>query len=280
MRLGGPIFANCPDPETWAQAVRQAGYRAAYCPLVPSADDNTVRTYAAAAAAADIVIGEVGAWSNPLSPDPATRKEALGKCIAGLALAERIGARCCVNIAGSRGTKWDGPCPLDLAPDTFDLIVEMVRTIIDAVQPRRSFYTLETMPWMLPDSAASYLRLLKAIDRQAFAVHLDPVNLVNCPALAFDTAALLRECFATLGPHIRSCHAKDIRLDTKLTVHLDEVRPGLGTLDYAVYLRELSRLDPDVPLLLEHLPNQAEFTLAADHIRALAAREGLRLDRP
>jgi sugar phosphate isomerase/epimerase len=277
MRLGGPIFANCPDPETWAQAVRQAGYRAAYCPLVPSADDNTVRTYAAAAAAADIVIGEVGAWSNPLSPDDSTRQAALETCVNGLALAERIGARCCVNIAGSRGPKWDGPCPLDLHPDTFDLIVETMRGIIDAVRPRRTFYTLETMPWMLPDSAASYLRLLKAIDRQACAVHLDPVNLVNCPALAFDTAALLHACFAALGPHIRSCHAKDIRLDTKLTVHLDEVRPGLGSLDYAVYLRELSHLDPDVTLLIEHLPNEAEFTLAAEHIRAVAAQEGLQL---
>ena len=277
MRLGGPIFEKCPGPETWAQAVRRAGYRAAYCPLAPAADDDTVQAYARAAAAADIVIGEVGAWSNPLSPDETTRHAAREKCIASLALAERIGARCCVNIAGSRGSKWDGPCPLDLAPDAFDLIVEMVRTTIDAVKPRRTFYTLETMPWMLPDSAAAYLNLLKAIDRKAFAVHLDPVNLVNSPALAFNTAGLLRDCFATLGPHIRSCHAKDIRLDTKLTVHLDEVRPGLGALDYAVYLRELSRLEPDVTLLIEHLPDEAEFTLAADHIRSVAEKEGIRL---
>jgi sugar phosphate isomerase/epimerase len=277
MRLGGPIFETCPDPETWARAVRRAGYRAAYCPLTPSAGDDDVQAYARAAAAAGIVIGEVGAWSNPLSPDEVTRRTAREACIAGLALAERIGARCCVNIAGSRGPKWDGPCPLDLAPETFDLVVEMVRTIIDAVQPRRTFYTLETMPWMLPDSASAYLRLLKAVDRQAFAVHLDPVNLVNSPALAFDTAALLRECFAALGPHIRSCHAKDIRLDTKLTVHLDEVRPGLGSLDYGTYLRELSRLEPDVTLLIEHLPSAAEYTLATDHIRAVAAHEGLHL---
>jgi sugar phosphate isomerase/epimerase len=277
MRLGGPIFEPCPDPGTWAQAVRRAGYRAAYCPLAPTAADDTVRAYARAAAAADIVIGEVGAWSNPLSPDAPTRQAALDTCIAGLALAERIGARCCVNIAGSRGTKWDGPCPLDLAPDSFDLIVEMVRAIIDAVKPSRTFYTLETMPWMLPDSAAAYLRLLRAVDRQAFAVHLDPVNLVNAPALAFDTARLLRDCFVSLGPYIRSCHAKDILLGSELTVHLDEVRPGLGSLDYAVYLHELSRLEPDVTLLIEHLPSAAEFTAAADHIRAVAAKEGIPL---
>jgi len=277
MRLGGPVFAKSADPEGWVRAVVAAGYRAAYCPVPPTADDGTVQSYARAAAAADIVIGEVGAWSNPLSPDDTTRRKAEQHCIDCLALAERIGARCCVNIAGSLGSKWDGPCPQDLAPETFDRVVAMVRTIIDGVRPTRTFYTLETMPWMLPDSADAYLTLLKAVDRRAFAVHLDPVNLVNCPTRAFDTAGLLRECFAKLGPRIRSCHAKDIRLDTRLTVHLDEVRPGLGCLDYGVFLQELSRLDPDVPLLLEHLPNEAEFTLAAAHIRSVARREGLPL---
>ncbi len=276
MRLGGPVFAPCPDPESWVLAVRAEGYRAAYCPLGPEADDATVQAYARAAASADIVIGEVGAWSNPLSPDGAARRAAREKCIQSLALAERIGARCCVNIAGSLGPKWDGPCPQDLDPATFDLIVESVREIIDAVRPRRTFYTLETMPWMLPDSADAYLRLLEAVDRPAFAVHLDPVNLVNCPARAFDTAGLLRDCFAKLGPRIRSCHAKDIRLDTRLTVHLDEVRPGLGCLDYAVYLRELDRLEPDVTLMVEHLPDAGEYREAVRHIRAVAQNEGVR----
>jgi len=275
MRLGGPIFTPYADPEGWVQAVLAEGYRAAYCPVGPEADDATVQAYARAAAKANIIIGEVGAWSNPLSLDDATRRAAREKCVQGLALAERIGARCCVNIAGSLGSKWDGPCPADLAPETFDLVVEVVRDIVDAVKPRRTFYTLETMPWMVPDSVDSYVRFLKAVDRTGFAVHLDPVNLVNCPARAFDTGALLRECFARLGPQIRSCHAKDIRLDTRLTVHLDEVRPGLGCLDYACYLRELSRLDPNVPLLVEHLPDAGEYRQAASHIRAVAAQEGI-----
>ena len=49
-----------------------------------------------------------------------------------------------------------------------------VREIIDAVRPTRAFYTLEPMPWAYPDSVDSYLRLIAAIDRRAFGVHLDP----------------------------------------------------------------------------------------------------------
>ena len=84
MRLGGPIFAKTDTPESWAEAVATAGYKAAYCPVGPEADSDTVHAYAAAARKADIVIAEVGAWSNPLSPDPATSTAAMEKCKAAL----------------------------------------------------------------------------------------------------------------------------------------------------------------------------------------------------
>lgn len=277
MRLGGPIFTKTDNPEAWAAAVAAAGYRASYCPVDPDADDDTVHAYATAAQKADIVIAEVGAWSNPLSPDGAAAKAANEKCKASLALADRIGASCCVNIAGSRGKKWDGPDPADLTDKTFDMIVATVRDIIDSVNPTRSFYALETMPWMYPDSPDAYIRLIKAIDRSAFAVHLDPVNLVSSPQRYFATGCLIKECFSKLGAHVKSCHAKDILLREKLTVHLDEIRPGQGNLDYPVFLRGLTRLDADVPLMLEHLPNEDDYRAAAAHIRKVADQEGIAL---
>jgi sugar phosphate isomerase/epimerase len=151
----------------------------------------------------------------------------------------------------------------------------MVRQIVDEVKPTRTYYTLETMPWMYPDSVDSYLRLIEAVDRERFAVHLDPVNMVSSPQRFFDNAALIRECFTALGDRIRSCHAKDIALGTKLTVHLDEVRPGLGGLDYRTYLAELAKIDPDTPLMLEHLPNADEYAAAAAYVRAEADAAGV-----
>ena len=209
-----------------------------------------------------------------MGPNPESRAAALDKCKRSLHLANRIGARCCVNITGSRGEKWDGPHVLDLTDETFDMIVATTREIIDAVKPTRTFYTLEMMQWAYPDSADCYVRLLNAIDRERCAVHVDPVNIVNSPQRYFNTGALIRECFAKLGPRIRSCHAKDVTLRNMALVHLDEVRPGLGKLDYAVYLDELSRIDPDMPLMLEHLPNADEYALAAGHIRDVAAHRG------
>jgi sugar phosphate isomerase/epimerase len=129
------------------------------------------------------------------------------------------------------------------------------------------------MPWAYPDSADSYLRLIKAIDRRQFAVHFDPVNIVTSPQRYYNTGRLIREFFEKLGPLIRSCHAKDILLQPRFTTHLDEVRPGLGGLDYAEFLTQLSKF-PDTPLMLEHLKGAEEYRLAADHIRSVAKRVG------
>jgi sugar phosphate isomerase/epimerase len=276
LRLGGPTFGKFDGPDEWVQAIRELGYNAVYCPVGAREKDDVVKAYAQAAKKADIIIAEVGAWSNPISPDEKTRRQALAKCCSQLSLADRIGANCCVNISGSRGTRWDGPSTENLTKETFDMIVETTRAIIDDVKPTRTFFTLETMPWAYPDSPDSYFRLLKAIDRKQFAVHLDPVNLICSPQRYFNNGRLISECFRKLGPHIKSCHAKDILLSLKLTTHLDEVRPGLGGLDYAVFLRELSKL-PDIPLMLEHLPNAEEYRLAATHVRSVAKSIGLSL---
>jgi hypothetical protein len=99
--FSGPILQ--PDsPQTWVQMVHKLGYRAAFCPLKPGADEPAIAEYTQAARAAGIVIAEVGAWSNPLSPDEAERARALELCKESLWLAECIGANCCV-ITGSRG---------------------------------------------------------------------------------------------------------------------------------------------------------------------------------
>lgn len=277
LRLGGPVFGSPSAPDEWIAALKGKGYRAAYCPVTPGTDAATVATYRAAAEAADIVIAEVGAWSNPIAADETTRQTALAKCKASLALADEIGATCCVNVAGSRGAEWAGPHPDNLREATFALIVDTVREIIDAVKPTRSVYALETMPWIFPDSVESYVRVVDAIDRDAFGVHFDPVNLVNCPARYFATGALVRQFVAELGPRIRSVHLKDVVMHDAFIVHLNEVRPGTGTLAIDVVLRELARLGGEIPVMLEHLPDEASYDLAAAHVRQVALQEGLSL---
>ncbi|WP_027092229.1 sugar phosphate isomerase/epimerase family protein [Cohnella thermotolerans] len=276
MRLGGQVFVDQMNPDCWAEAMRQAGFRAAPCP-VGGDDVAEAEAYAKAARRHDILIAEVGAWSNPISRDEDVRRKAIAYCIRRLELAERLGAGCCVNIAGSRGEQWDGPDPDNFSDDTFELIVETTRAIIDAVKPERTVFALEMMPWIFPDSADSYLELIRAIDRPGFGVHFDPVNIVSSPRVYYRTGEMIRDFFKKLGPHIRNCHAKDIALRGKLTVHLDEVVPGQGILDYRTFLTELNKLHPDTALIIEHLSTNEEYRQAADYIRRTAAELNISL---
>jgi sugar phosphate isomerase/epimerase len=273
MRLGGPVFVDkaTMNPDSWVQALKSEGYRAAICPLDHESDDVTVAEYMNVAKNNDILIAEVGAWSNPISRDRETRRIAIEYCKQQLELADRIGARVCVNIAGSRADQWDGPHRDNFSDETFEMIVETTRDIIDAVKPTRTCFALETMPWVFPDTADSYLSLLEAIGRKSFGVHLDPVNMISSPRLYYQNGAMMKDFFTKLGPHIKSAHAKDILLSKKLTVRLDEVIPGQGELDYRVFLMELQKLDVDTPIIVEHLSHAEEYRKAASHIRNVAA---------
>jgi sugar phosphate isomerase/epimerase len=276
IRLGGPVNGKYNDPGEWIQLLKKAGYNAAICPVNPGADKELIKVYREEAVKNDIIIAEVGAWSNPLSKDAETARQAFTKCVDALALADQINARCCVNISGSRNPNdWDAPHADNLTPGTFDLIVETTRKIIDTVKPSRTFFTLEMMPWMYPDSADSCLKLIKAIQRKQFAVHLDPVNMVISPSVYYRNGDMIRDAFRKLGPHIRSVHAKDILIkeDTP-QIQFEEVRPGLGTLDYTTLLREISKYR-DVPLMIEHLNSAEEYEKAAEYIRLTGKKAGI-----
>lgn len=126
-------------------------------------------------------------------------------------------------------------------------------------------------------TADSYLRLIEAIDRKGFAAHLDPVNVICSPQLYYRNGEAIREWFDKLGTQIRSCHAKDIILGGKLTVHLDECRPGLGALDYETYLKSMSKLDDRTCMMLEHMTEEIDYIEATKYIKGLAKKLNIAL---
>lgn len=267
IRLGAPVRVEGDDPEELARAHREQGYRAGYCPAISLDDSDRVEATSRAFARRDVVIAEVGRWVNLLAPEPEERRQNVQIVTDGLALAEAVGARCCVDIAGSfNPDSWFGPHPENLSERFFDAAVENARAIIDAVRPKRTTFCYEMMAWSLPDSPDSALRLVKAVDRKAFSVHLDPCNLVNSPTRYYTSSDLIRECYAKLGPLVASVHAKDLTWDIEMAVHFREVRPGQGSIDYSVLLAEHAKHTPDAPLMLEHLPDQAEYDAARDHV--------------
>lgn len=279
MRFGGNIFEKWTTPDEWAQANVNAGYSGVYFPLDSNAKTGDIDAFVQAAKEHDLVICEIGIWNNLLDPDRKKREANFTRAVRQLELADYVGANCCVNIAGTYNADcWDGCHGDNFTQKAFDEIVEVSRKIIDAAKPGRTYYTLEPMPNMYPDTADSYLDLIKAVGRNRFGAHVDIVNIITSPHAYYDNTAVINEWFDKLAPYIRCCHAKDSIIRDKLTVHLDECRPGTGNIDYDTYLKRVDALeDRNVCLMLEHMTEAEDYRLAAEFIKEKAKKLGIKL---
>src|SRR4051812_25623519 len=282
VRLGGPIpgagRSDPPaDPVELARAARELGYRAMLCPQVDVKDTPRIRAIEAACKAEDVVIAEVGAFGfNMMARDAQERKTAIDTMCERLALADEVGALCAVNISGYRGPDAKTrPHPENLNAVGFDMTVENVRHILDTVKPKRTKFTVEAMPWIVPDGPDSYLELIKAVQRPAFAVHFDPVNIINSPRRHFENGRFLEECFAKIGRWIVSCHGKDTLITGDSITHINEGRPGPGILDWKPFLKGVADLPLSPPILLEHLRTQDEYLQARDYVFAQGREIGV-----
>lgn len=269
MRLGIAAAFPHTSPEEWAELHKNAGLDAVVFPLAWNAPVAMIDRYAAAARDFDLTIAEVGIWNNPMDPDPVKRTENRTRCLRQLELAEYIGASCCVNISGAAGEVWDGSYAENYSPRMYEEIVSFVQDLIDTVKPVRTHFALEPMPHMLPDSPESYAELLRDVDRPAFGVHLDIVNILVSPRVYYANRELVTRAFDLLGPHITSCHVKDAVLDHSLTVSIRETEVGQGGLDLAHYFRTADRQNPDMPMIIEHLPGLDSYRRAIDYVKGL-----------
>lgn len=270
MKLGVMTDFGCKSATEWANEQVKCGCEAVSFPINCEADDALVEEYLKAASESGLVIAEVGVWRNTLAADTKERNRNIEYAIRQLALAETVGANCCVNVAGTpHGPHWDGGYAGNFSKETRKEIVETVRTIIDEVNPKKTHFTLEPMPWMVPTGPDDYLRLIDEIERDGFGVHLDLVNMINCPERYFFADEFMDECIDKLGAKICSCHLKDIKLLEEYTFRLKECACGTGTLNIKRYLDRLTALKSDMPVIIEHLNNDDEYRRSLEYVRSL-----------
>lgn len=275
MRIGGDIKKPYQNPEEWIKLVKEYQYSAVITPIGHDAPKELIHDYMETARQNDVVIGEVGIWRNPMSTNLSEAKANIEYSKNRLALAQELGANCCVNIVGARGDLWDGFYEDNYSEDVYAMIIDITREIIDSVKPTRTFFTLEPMPWMVPDSPDSYLKLIKDIDRKSFAVHLDYTNMINCPERFLKRDAFIEECFTKLGPYIKSIHVKDVIMEKVLPCVIREVMPGEGVIDFKKVVRLCEKLGKETTVFVEHLDTHEEYMEAAGFVRRTAEQEGI-----
>lgn len=267
MRLGTSFPLNMESGKKWAKTQVALGCRSVVFPLNCEDSPEKINEYAIASKDSDLVIAEVGIWRNALALDKDEQKKNLEYSIGQLRLAEEIGARCCVNVAGSAGKIWDGGYKENFSKEMWKKTVKMVQTIIDEVNPKNTFFTLEPMPWMVPTGPHEYLNLIEDVGRDSFAVHLDIINMINCPERYFFHEEFLDETFELLHGKIRSCHLKDILLLSEYTFRLKECACGEGILNIEKYATLATKEDKDMPMIIEHLSTNEEYVNSVNYVK-------------
>ncbi len=276
MRLGGTVC--CSDPAKWEEALAASRFRAIAAPFYCGSSRDTIEKYCEIADRHGVVIAEVGVWKNPF--DAVNGRANMEYAKGQLALADRLSIPCCVNIVGTESPAgWDAADPGNFSEEMYGRIVSSIREIIDDVNPKQAYYCIEPMPWMIPDSPEAYQKLIRDVDREHFAAHMDFVNMINCPRRFLDANGFIESCFSTLAPHIKSTHLKDSRMHlTRLTTVLEECSPGEGALDFGAVLKIIDRYLPkDAPVLLEHMSTFEEYQKAYQHVAAAAEKAGIQI---
>ena len=277
MLLGGTVTGAYSGVPEWEELLKRSRFRAITAPFSCRTPEKEIREYCDAIQRCGGKIAEIGVWKNQMDPDGKAAAEAMAYAKGQLALADELGIPCCVNIAGTAGTAgWDAADRSNYTAETYDRIIRQTREILDEVQPKRSFYCIEPMPWMMPDGPDEYLQLLREVDRKQFGVHMDFVNMINSPRRALAPEDFIEECFRKLGPYIKSTHIKDSRMDPmRLTTVIEECSPGEGGLDYGRVVRILEKYLPeDAPVLLEHMQTEEEYRAAYDYVAGFMGSSG------
>lgn len=156
-----------------------------------------------------------------------------------------------LNPAGS----WT-PHPENTHPRTLARLIVSLKEAAAAAADLGVVLALEGHVVSSLDTPERLRSVLDAVGSPALRHNVDPVNMIGSLVDAYDSTAFLGRLFAVLGPTIVAAHAKDVRAENRLVLHLEECVLGEGLLDQVTFLQLFEAACPDGYVMIEHLPDE------------------------
>jgi len=229
---------------------------------------------------ADLGIAQLNGWYETLcNYDDAVRAQG----VAGMIALARIGAvvqapSVYVRPGGHNPNGHWYVHPENYSQRTFDLVVDSLRKVCAVAEREGVLIAIEGLVTSVLDTPQRMRELFDAVGSSALKFNYDPVNFVGTIRQVYDTTSVLNDMFDLLGHVTVAAHAKDCNLTDHLVLHIDEVIPGTGTLNYEVFMRQFQQLCPDGYFIIEHLPD-VHVPTARDNVVAMAKRFGVPLEQ-
>lgn len=218
---------------------------------------------------------------NPvLVGDDAARREIdLARLTAAFEVARQLGSPMVLTGCGSyHPTHHYGPHPRNHTPEARERIVEFLRLAAPRAEDHGVVLALECHLLTALDTPATIRAVVEAVGSPSVRVNFDPINLLASVDAVYDSGARMAAMLDVLGPYYHwTAHAKDVTIEPRLALHLEETVCGDGELDWPAYLRCAERLGtPERPavVLVEHMPAFLARR-GLDFLRAQAASAGV-----
>jgi sugar phosphate isomerase/epimerase len=219
---------------------------------------------------ADLPVVAVSGYTNLVHPDLKKREENLNNLRTILKLARDLGSPYVVSETGTFNAESDWVYhEKNGTEEAYETLCGIVADLAKFAYDNGSIFLIENYVNNVIGTINQVLRLFSDVNHNSLGLLMDPTNYFSDVNID-DVDGELNRIFNALSDKIRIAHAKDC----KRTENVEEKHadidaseshsfrgagsvelpaPGLGILNYDLYLKRLSALYPNIPLIIEHL---------------------------
>jgi sugar phosphate isomerase/epimerase len=222
----------------------------------------------------NLPISCISGYTNIIHPDKDERARRVGYLKEIIAHAQYLGTPYVISETGTYNTESDWVHhPKNKTEEGFEECRKVIADLAQFAYDHGAMFLLETYVNNVVGSVEETVKMFAQVDHPGLGLLMDPTNYFETHNID-DMDKILNQVFDTLQDKIKIGHAKDVKRsgDDKSEKHADigdadaleshtfrgvgEIElpaPGLGSLNYDLYLKLLSRKHPNIPMIIEHL---------------------------
>ena len=213
----------------------------------------------------------VSGYTNLVHPVPEKRKANLSRLKELISYANELGSPYVISESGTFDTESDWVHhPKNKTEEGYTECLDVIGDLVEHARKNGVYFLVETYVNNVIGSVEETLRLFADINDSRLGLLMDPTNYFEDHNIDKMDEELNR-IFNALSHHVRISHAKDVkRADKAQGVQMADIdaseahalrgvgmielpAPGLGALNYDLYLQRLKRDHPNIPIIIEHL---------------------------
>lgn len=216
----------------------------------------------------------ISAYTNIVHPDKDERARRVGYLKEIIRNARQFGTPYVISETGTFNTESDWVHhPKNKTEEGFEDCRAVIADLAQTAYDHGATFLLETYVNNVVGSVEETVKMFAQVDHPGLGLLMDPTNYFETHNID-RMDQILNQVFDTLSPHIKIAHAKDVKRsgDDKSEKHADigdedaleshtfrgvgEIElpaPGLGSLNYDLYLQRLAEKHPNIPVIIEHL---------------------------